>query len=379
MILEDTLAQALAHHRAGRLPEAERLYRNILDAQPQHPATNYYIGVLALQLGKPEAALPHLKVALENWPSQVKCWWSYIHTMKDLGLFDEARSFVRSSASVIPDDPDIRQLITDLETSPHFPNLQGIHAPERQIYMSALVHRLGDGDTPLSILEVGTFMGASMFTWAKAVELLTNRRAEIICVDPWEAADLGQYDDHMRKGLKDGIAHRVFLNTARMVSGRIKVTEMRGMSFDVLPRLAGRTFDIIYIDGCHLYPEVYQDIQACDGLLAEGGFICGDDLEAQLHEVDAEAAKAKANARIDYTQDPISGRHFHPGVTLGVGQFFGTVSVYRGFWVMRKTSKGYEPVSMKGGRGLLPYHWPKEYQDRAMAGIREDNLLAEAI
>lgn len=228
----------------------------------------------------------------------------------------------------------------------------------------ALVHKLGDGDAPLAILEVGTFMGSSLFTWAKSVERLTNRKAEITCVDPWEADDME-------------LAHKVFLNTTRLLPRCVTVTERRGRSHDVLPTLAGQTFDIIYVDGCHLYPEVYQDLQICDGLLAEGGFLCGDDLEMQLSDVDA--GVARANARIDYLQDPQSAQVFHPGVTLGVGEFFGPVSVYRGFWVMRKGSGGYEPVPMRGGQGLLPDHWPQNYLEQAEARIREDGLLASVI
>ena len=50
--LAQTLQQAVAYHQAGRLPEAERLYRTILHAQPTHPDANHNLGILALQQGR---------------------------------------------------------------------------------------------------------------------------------------------------------------------------------------------------------------------------------------------------------------------------------------------------------------------------------------
>ncbi|MFY7962547.1 MAG: tetratricopeptide repeat protein, partial [Elsteraceae bacterium] len=55
--LEAALAQGLEHHRAGRLAEAEALYRSILEAFPQHAESLHLLGVIALQAGQPAAAV----------------------------------------------------------------------------------------------------------------------------------------------------------------------------------------------------------------------------------------------------------------------------------------------------------------------------------
>ncbi|MDQ2917581.1 MAG: tetratricopeptide repeat protein [Pseudomonadota bacterium] len=57
---EATLLQlqtALDHHRAGRLREAEPLYRQILRVAPDHPDALHWLGVLAHQAGQSDAAL----------------------------------------------------------------------------------------------------------------------------------------------------------------------------------------------------------------------------------------------------------------------------------------------------------------------------------
>ena len=53
---EQTLAAAMAHHRAGRLTEAERLYRLACDADSKNARAFHLLGLVAHQLGRPDAA-----------------------------------------------------------------------------------------------------------------------------------------------------------------------------------------------------------------------------------------------------------------------------------------------------------------------------------
>ena len=79
--IEQALHQAISHHQAGRWPEAERLYRAILQAQPRNPDANHNLGVLA-GARQPAAGLPYLKTALEAIPLKgntgcrmpMRCW-----------------------------------------------------------------------------------------------------------------------------------------------------------------------------------------------------------------------------------------------------------------------------------------------------------------
>ena len=62
--IEQTLAVATEHHRAGRTAEAERLYRDVLDASPGHPDALHLLGVIALQSGRPEEAVDRIAQAV---------------------------------------------------------------------------------------------------------------------------------------------------------------------------------------------------------------------------------------------------------------------------------------------------------------------------
>lgn len=51
------LAAAIAQHRAGRLVEAERLYRSVCEADPNNARAFHLLGVVAHQLKRPDAAV----------------------------------------------------------------------------------------------------------------------------------------------------------------------------------------------------------------------------------------------------------------------------------------------------------------------------------
>ncbi|HEV3137678.1 MAG TPA: tetratricopeptide repeat-containing glycosyltransferase family protein [Pirellulales bacterium] len=54
--IPETLKAGLAAHRAGRLVEAEYMYRRVLEAQPNHAGAFHLLGLLAFQMGKHEMA-----------------------------------------------------------------------------------------------------------------------------------------------------------------------------------------------------------------------------------------------------------------------------------------------------------------------------------
>jgi hypothetical protein len=160
----------------------------------------------------------------------------------------------------------------------------------------------------------------------------------------------------MARAFKSGLAYQMFQTNTANLPAAIKIDHIRGYSDVVLPTIANSSMDIVYIDGSHAYPHVANDIAQADRIIRTDGFICGDDLELQRDACDE--AFARQNAMADYVADPRSGNMFHPGVTLAVGEFFGGVSCYHGFWIMQKSATGYRPVPMKDAIGILPHHWP---------------------
>jgi len=66
--VRDGLEEALEHHRAGRLQQAEQIYRQLIAAAPMQADPYHLIGVIATQVGKHEAALDYVKKAIQLNP-----------------------------------------------------------------------------------------------------------------------------------------------------------------------------------------------------------------------------------------------------------------------------------------------------------------------
>ncbi len=89
--VEQAFVYAEAQHRAGKLQEAEQLYRAILQLSPAHPEANHNMGVLSVQSGQPASGLPHFMAALEADPARGQYWLSYIDALYRSGQTEDAR------------------------------------------------------------------------------------------------------------------------------------------------------------------------------------------------------------------------------------------------------------------------------------------------
>lgn len=104
------LAEAIAHHAAGRLDLAKALYRTLLETDADHPEANYGLGVLETESGRFDAGLIHLQRALEQSPETGHYWQAFAE-----GLFlarrpDEALAVIEQALATGLDTPGARDL-----------------------------------------------------------------------------------------------------------------------------------------------------------------------------------------------------------------------------------------------------------------------------
>ena len=112
--IDEALQQGIAAHKEGTIQEADRLYTAILGTQPKHPDANHNMGVLAVSIGKVDAALPFLKTALESNPKIEQFWLSYIDALIKLGQFDGARQVLAQAQQQVPTSGAFATLEQDL-------------------------------------------------------------------------------------------------------------------------------------------------------------------------------------------------------------------------------------------------------------------------
>jgi tetratricopeptide (TPR) repeat protein len=100
---EERYSLAVRCHSAGRLDEAERLYREILESNPCHGDSLHLLGVLALNAGKFNAALELIGKALEIAPHHVAARLSWGNALLRAGRVAEAASAYERVLELAPE------------------------------------------------------------------------------------------------------------------------------------------------------------------------------------------------------------------------------------------------------------------------------------
>lgn len=195
------------------------------------------------------------------------------------------------------------------------------------------------------VLEIGSWAGQSAMLWAEEIRR-SGRQGRVYCVDPWMPfASPDQTGINNALSLMSRVAQRdqifpLFWHNIRAAKLTSIVIPIRCRSADVLPVIAPNSFDLVFVDGSHVYSDFRRDLEMSLPLVREGGIICGDDLELQASEVDPDYARA--NCERDFLTDPHTNREYHPGVTVGLYDVFGRdVSCRDGFWAQRKSQGGW--------------------------------------
>jgi hypothetical protein len=223
--------------------------------------------------------------------------------------------------------------------------------PKRYIAMTDLIETELKGwqGSNFKLLEIGSWAGGSALLWGKALKGHPELKPQLLCVDPWVfyemTSDYGLSKKLMEKGFKHDRIYRLFHHNITAAGLNDILVEIRGSSEQTLPLMRAGSFNWIYVDGNHSYEYVKTDLGLAAPLVAEGGIICGDDLEVQLDQIDRDNAMAFKFK--DFILDPKSKTWFHPGVALGVGEFFQRhISDRDGFWALRKRNGQWEDIQL---------------------------------
>jgi protein O-GlcNAc transferase len=98
-VVEELLQQGVELHKSGKVEVACQLYTAVLKAHPEHPTANHNMGVLAVDVGKVQEALPFFEAALEANADTAQFWLSYIDALINVeriadaqAVFDQAKN-----------------------------------------------------------------------------------------------------------------------------------------------------------------------------------------------------------------------------------------------------------------------------------------------
>ncbi len=98
---------AIRHHQAGRLKDAEQLYRRILAIHPRHADSLHLLGVISSQNGRHDIAVDLITKAIKIDDRVASYHFNLALAYKTLGRLDDAISCWRRSLALEPYDPEI--------------------------------------------------------------------------------------------------------------------------------------------------------------------------------------------------------------------------------------------------------------------------------
>jgi tetratricopeptide (TPR) repeat protein len=100
------LGDALREHQAGRLTEAERIYRQILAIDAGHADSLHLLGMIALRGGRHEAALETIRKAIAINPAEAAYYCSLGTVLQAQRKLDEAVICYEQALALNPDHTD---------------------------------------------------------------------------------------------------------------------------------------------------------------------------------------------------------------------------------------------------------------------------------
>ncbi|MBN9221123.1 MAG: sulfotransferase [Mesorhizobium sp.] len=97
------MQQALQLHQAGRRQEAEAIYRQVLERQPNHAGAAHFLGLLLHQTGRSEEGMEFLEQSVSLQPTNADFLNNFGTVMRDLGRVAAAIDFFQGAVDLRPE------------------------------------------------------------------------------------------------------------------------------------------------------------------------------------------------------------------------------------------------------------------------------------
>jgi predicted O-linked N-acetylglucosamine transferase (SPINDLY family) len=103
MTVQQQFESGVSHHQAGRLAEAERIYRQVLAQQPNHADALHLLGVLAAQTDRLDRAVELIRRAIAICSTNALYYSNLGNALNARGQFDQAIAAYRQAIRIKPD------------------------------------------------------------------------------------------------------------------------------------------------------------------------------------------------------------------------------------------------------------------------------------
>ncbi len=103
MNFQEKLKSGVVHHRAGRLAQAEKIYRQVLSNRPDQAEALHLLGILSVQTEKLDEAIKSIRRAVTVCPNNAVYCNDLANVLNSAGQVDQAIEFYRRAIQLKPD------------------------------------------------------------------------------------------------------------------------------------------------------------------------------------------------------------------------------------------------------------------------------------
>ena len=161
LTVEESLEQGADLEAAAKPSEAIEIYEAALRLEPNNPQINHRLGILLMEGQKLFGALPFLRRALEEKPSDIIYWQSYINILIALGKHAEAKKIIQQAKDRGAKGSDFEKLSFKLDNLDKEDTGSGLRRLEQP--SSDSVHSISDlynqGEFETVIIEAEKSLG----------------------------------------------------------------------------------------------------------------------------------------------------------------------------------------------------------------------------
>ena len=105
-VIQDLIQKGIQLHQAGELPQAETIYRKILEVDPDHANANHLLGLVAIRSGALDNAVQLISKAIQLDPNIAPFYCNLGRTLKEMGRLDHAADNFRKALAIDSDFVD---------------------------------------------------------------------------------------------------------------------------------------------------------------------------------------------------------------------------------------------------------------------------------
>lgn len=212
--VDESIQTALAHHRAGRLTEAETLCREIITAQPDHADALHLLGVVLAAREKVDEAIAIIRRAIAYRPGVVEAHQNLADLLTSVGRWQEVVQAYRQMIGVFPTSAtahcNLAQALLRLGNMP-----QGLDEYEYRWKVDDSPIRMPKYPAP--IWDGAALNGKRILLWpeqgfgdmiqfARYVPMVAKHGGRVVLASPVELAELMRTLDGVERVITHGAA-----------------------------------------------------------------------------------------------------------------------------------------------------------------------------